>query len=74
MEDIPRALTARNIKMWQNYCAFRAGADVQAMPKTNDDSKCKEMEKAMRNMLICCSTVIFKCYYQLGSIKGEIFT
>ena len=46
MEDIPRALTARNIKMWQNYCAFRAGANVQAMPKTNDDNKYKEMEKA----------------------------
>ena len=46
MEDVPRGLTARNVKMWQNYCAFRAAAHVLSMPKMNDDRKYQEMETA----------------------------
>ena len=33
MKDIPRQLTATNVKMWKNYCAYRASMNVMAMPK-----------------------------------------
>ena len=45
MKDIPRQLTATNIKMWKNYCAYRAGINVMAMPKMHDDVKHSEMAK-----------------------------
>ena len=43
MNDVPRQLTAKNVKMWKNYCTFRAGMSVLAMPKMHDDAKNTEV-------------------------------
>ena len=61
MEHIPRLLNATNVKMWQNYCIFRAGANVQVMPKMSNDALHREMAKCYSqhaDMLISSELIV----------------
>ena len=69
MKDIPRQLTATNVKMWKNYCAYRAGMNVMAMPKMSDDAKHEEMAKQYTEHvdILCCSELA--CLLPIGVDK-----